>query len=269
VPIIKSLQSQYPKISLLHETKQGAAAARNTGLRNCKGEWIQLLDADDLILKNKIEHQISLAKDNIAFVAGASTYLKTNGQKINHQVNDKNLVFNLFFQLLGNTCSNLYNAQIVKQTNLQDESLSFSEETDFMFSLLKCCPKIVADEQALTIIRERHYGSINKGDKTKKHIGFIEVRYRLIKFLQQIKPEYYQANREQFNNYIFEHIRALARNDFELADIYRKKFEILSLNSSMVSGKKKLYALLFNSLGFYTTEKIINFLSILKAFRTK
>ena len=45
------------KIIVDHETKKGAAAARNKGLSLVRGNWIQFLDADDLLMPNKIEHQ--------------------------------------------------------------------------------------------------------------------------------------------------------------------------------------------------------------------
>jgi glycosyltransferase involved in cell wall biosynthesis len=47
---------------------RGACAARNTALELCKGEYIQFLDADDLIVQDKIEKQIPYLISNIADV---------------------------------------------------------------------------------------------------------------------------------------------------------------------------------------------------------
>jgi glycosyltransferase involved in cell wall biosynthesis len=41
------------------QENKGASSARNFGLREAKGEYIQFLDADDLISKNKIESQLT------------------------------------------------------------------------------------------------------------------------------------------------------------------------------------------------------------------
>lgn len=45
-------------VNILAQANAGASAARNTGLRAARGEWIQFLDADDLLAPDKIEQQL-------------------------------------------------------------------------------------------------------------------------------------------------------------------------------------------------------------------
>ncbi|MDP2598877.1 MAG: glycosyltransferase [Candidatus Liptonbacteria bacterium] len=55
-------QEQNPRqnsIIYIYQTNKGLAGARNTGIRASRGEYIALLDADDIFLPEKIEHQIS------------------------------------------------------------------------------------------------------------------------------------------------------------------------------------------------------------------
>ena len=56
-------------IKVFHQENKGASAARNYGLREAKGDYIQFLDADDLLDANKIElqlNQIIINKGDIA-----------------------------------------------------------------------------------------------------------------------------------------------------------------------------------------------------------
>ncbi|TRX72100.1 glycosyltransferase family 2 protein [Carboxylicivirga sp. M1479] len=266
ISIISAFQKAYPHITLLKESKQGPAAARNKGIKHARGEWIQFLDADDLLFPNKIEHQLEKSVDNAAFVAGSCISQKTDGETYTHPVSNKHLIYSLYFQWLGNTCSNLYNAKTINKTVLQDDSLPFSEETDFMFQLVQINDKVIVDDEPLTIIRERSTGSINKGDKANKYKGYIEVRLKLSQYLQVNQPEFYHLNKTKFDAHIFSYIRGLAHYDLNMANMYRLQLNISAPPTSTV--KEKLYALSFKLCGFKTTETMLSVLKyLLSAFK--
>ncbi|MDD2272156.1 MAG: glycosyltransferase family 2 protein [Desulfuromonadaceae bacterium] len=46
------------KIRYIRQKNRGTGGARNTGIRNAKGEYLQLLDADDLLAPDKIDIQM-------------------------------------------------------------------------------------------------------------------------------------------------------------------------------------------------------------------
>lgn len=55
--IIQSIQD--PRIIYIHQENQGQSAARNAGIKIAKGEYVALLDSDDLFLPQKIEKQVN------------------------------------------------------------------------------------------------------------------------------------------------------------------------------------------------------------------
>lgn len=55
------LASYADKIQYIHQENRGLSAARNAGIARAKGEWIALLDADDLWSPDKIQLQIDAA----------------------------------------------------------------------------------------------------------------------------------------------------------------------------------------------------------------
>lgn len=49
-----------PRIRLIHQKNQGVSAARNTGIKEAKHEWIAFLDGDDLWEKEHLEEVIKM-----------------------------------------------------------------------------------------------------------------------------------------------------------------------------------------------------------------
>jgi glycosyltransferase involved in cell wall biosynthesis len=49
------------QVSVVGQPHQGAAAARNTALSRCQGDYVQWLDADDLLAPDKVARQIGAA----------------------------------------------------------------------------------------------------------------------------------------------------------------------------------------------------------------
>ncbi|MCE7054130.1 glycosyltransferase family 2 protein [Algoriphagus sp. AGSA1] len=59
--ILKDYYKNYPdKIILIDQESQGVSVATNKGIQAAKGEYIQFLDADDLLSSNKIVNQLAL-----------------------------------------------------------------------------------------------------------------------------------------------------------------------------------------------------------------
>ncbi|WP_442590246.1 glycosyltransferase family 2 protein [Pedobacter sp. AW31-3R] len=75
--VAEKFDGQY--IKLLRQENKGAAAARNLGLKEAKGEYIQFLDADDLLSADKITAQVKLLQLNPEYIAVCSTVHFSNG----------------------------------------------------------------------------------------------------------------------------------------------------------------------------------------------
>lgn len=48
-----------PRLRVVAQANRGSCAARNTGVRHARGEWLQFLDHDDLLDPNKISAQLA------------------------------------------------------------------------------------------------------------------------------------------------------------------------------------------------------------------
>ena len=58
--IVTNIALSEPRVRLLQKQNGGSASARDMGLQQVQGEFIQFLDADDTIASNKLEQQVRL-----------------------------------------------------------------------------------------------------------------------------------------------------------------------------------------------------------------
>jgi glycosyltransferase involved in cell wall biosynthesis len=78
---IKQIVDAYPYIRYLRQSNQGLSAARNTGLRQVKGEYLVFLDADDRLLPEAFETALRYfeAHPDCVFVSGRVREIATDG----------------------------------------------------------------------------------------------------------------------------------------------------------------------------------------------
>jgi glycosyltransferase involved in cell wall biosynthesis len=70
--VLRQLASRYPCLKAATKTNGGPSSARNLGLRLCSGDFVSFLDADDVLLPEKIERQCKYLNDHadVDFVYG-------------------------------------------------------------------------------------------------------------------------------------------------------------------------------------------------------
>ena len=76
--------ARYPRVRLIRQDNQGLAAARNTGLRQGKGDYLVFLDADDRLVSNALEtgvRQLS-SHPECAFVYGHYRFIAADGSPL-------------------------------------------------------------------------------------------------------------------------------------------------------------------------------------------
>jgi glycosyltransferase involved in cell wall biosynthesis len=60
--VAKKFECKHLKV--IHQENGGASSARNRAFRECQGQYVQWLDADDVIARDKIERQLMCSSEN-------------------------------------------------------------------------------------------------------------------------------------------------------------------------------------------------------------
>src|SRR5690606_20595163 len=125
--ILNNYRDKYPDIIRVYkELKQGCPAARNKGLYEAKGEWIQILDSDDEILPEKLENQVPFTKENeIELIVGPRVKYKEIKNKLHKKIKypeTENIYKALLLFRIGSTNSCLWKKQTILEVNGWNES---------------------------------------------------------------------------------------------------------------------------------------------------
>lgn len=96
VEVIKTFQDSRIRLYCFNEN-QGAVAAANHCIQKAKGDFIALLNSDDVFFKNKLEKQIEILENNIN-VGAIFSYAQLIDENSNYIVNEEHYYNKIFIQ---------------------------------------------------------------------------------------------------------------------------------------------------------------------------
>lgn len=166
-------------IKIFHQQNKGASAARNYGIREAKGDYIQFLDADDLLIKHKIESQLALSSSNNSLYLGPTIYFKNGTNPYNIPV--KNEWFqegstnptDFLIKLYGGDLidpgyggmialhSWLTPKKIIDKVGMWNEKLSFDDDGEYFCRVILSAERIIYAENAIVYYRKQVKNSLS------------------------------------------------------------------------------------------------------------
>jgi len=221
LPILERAAINSSCIRVLEQPLPGAPRARNLGLSVAKGNWIQFLDADDLLLPDKLERQMKLVKANTPLLVGTPEYQRLDGSIFITEPWE--LPFKGLFEGLrqGNTCCNLWNKKYLAKVNGWEESRQFQQDYDLIFRILKINDRPVYDHTVSTIIRERKgQEQITKTNPLGIRIELLDLRLEMMYWLKRHRPGSFEMEQFFYHQTFYRFIRYLAELDLKRAERY-------------------------------------------------
>lgn len=205
--ICKHFLQKDNRIKFLKQNNKGPASARNKGILQASGEYIQFVDADDYIEHTMTEELLKSIDNSDLNICGyrrkdnvISPPLKGNLPK------DKfiDLFGELYYKvIIQSLCNKLYKNKIIKQNALSfNEHYSFGEDLRFNLNYIEFCSSVNFIQHPLYIYGDNKYSLTNSYIEGlfNKYIGIHREVLNFLKINNGLNKENIQYVNKTFTN---------------------------------------------------------------------
>lgn len=189
-----------------YDINQGPGHGRNEGIKISQGEYIAIVDSDDVYVPNRLEIQADFLDKNPDISVVSAAYKYSNKDKVPTVIeNDDDIKAALLFDAQIANPLAMFRRKIFADNNLfYTEGLRFAEDYELWLEVLFSGLKM-ANLQQVLMIYTRRPGQLTKA-KTQKQIDGIKAIYKkaLTRFGLNPTPEdieiHYNINVQKLNS---------------------------------------------------------------------
>jgi len=128
------------RVIYIRQENSGVAVARNTGLKASTGDYVALLDSDDLLHKDKVSRQVSYMKGNdLGFSFTGIVDLYKSGREVlrgPRKLSGSDLKDDILKETIIVTSTVMVRRDVLKSVGLFDENFIFCEDWDWFFRIV-------------------------------------------------------------------------------------------------------------------------------------
>lgn len=209
--LTEELMKKYNKENihyLKHDFNKNGSAARNTGFRYSKGDYVMFLDDDDEFTEYKVEKQVEkLETLDSSWGACYTSYVRKKNDKIIVYGAEKRegnlLIEELMRNLFVHAGSNLMvRREVVEEINGFDESFKRNQDVEFLSRILMKYKLAYVDVVGLVVhIHDREYSKRNFEEITNEYVNKFEPIIKSLTSEEQRKIQK-MIELQLFRNYL-------------------------------------------------------------------
>lgn len=208
-----------------HEKNKNGAVARNTGIKEAKGEYITFLDDDDYFLPNRLEKMVEGLEKNKEYSCAYSSNIVTRNKKIiGHNKAQKSgklkkeLLLDEF--CFGSGSNMFFRAEAIKSLNGFDESFERHQDIETMLRYLERYQLLAVEDYLLVKTQDDRSNEPNLEKYIKVKENYFNVFKKDINKLEEK-----DQNRFYKNNYMQLAFSSIGEKNKSMYIKYKNKAE--------------------------------------------
>lgn len=248
------------RMQVLRQANQGACAARNAGMSKATGEWLQFMDADDVLDPQKLKGQVAMllgATGTPALIVGDYEKIMPNGLLLPTEALYDKPWMALIRTRMGTTSANLWRKAEVERAGGWRIDLASSQDYELMFRLLRDGAEVLWDKRVATHVLKRTSGSISQTSVQDNWRRYIALRRAMKDHLKATDAVRYRQEMGVLDQYLFMAIRILAMYDLKEAVHEFRGAISRGFRPDVSKAITEKYIALFNLFGFANTERLV------------
>jgi glycosyltransferase involved in cell wall biosynthesis len=235
---IKKIDKRFNYYIKTSDDKKGASASRNIGLQKIKGDYIQFLDSDDILAKNKLSEQLKTLGTTLNFDLATCKWEYFTDVKKDIEVFKENIFYKNFntireyFNLVGEYggffplhCF-LISKKIFQKSGFWNESLTLNDDGEFIFRILINSEKIIFCPKTYVLYRINFANSLSS-QKSFYSIESLLISWKIIEQLYILKYNNCDSNyiRNKKNSIYIEIKRTFPKMIYENKTFFKKQIK--------------------------------------------
>lgn len=193
--VLKEYVQKYPIVRYIRQDNSGPGAARNTGLKNAKGEYVLFCDSDDFVAENVFKNLYTIAHEQsvdmlfykmVRVYEGAQITLRDQSNSVTYYTSGQEYMTTLTGRITSGVWQFMIRKEYVYCRGIQFPSWIMNEDTSFYLDAVLQAGRVATVDSDVYYYVQNPTSLIHSSGRKKQTLRYAENMYLCITKLETL-----------------------------------------------------------------------------------